>query len=331
VFLGQGCFASPAFVTKLNADGSQILYSTYLGGDYGEAASSLALSPDGIAYTAGSTQSRSFPTRLPAEGPLSAPSGFVSALAADGSDLVLSTYVNAIPQSVAVALDPAGNPVVAGNTSDVVISHLDYSGDLNVRPRLDAILDAASRTGTPLAPGQRISLTGAGFQANSQVCFNDVCVDPVAVADNEIVAEPPDSIPASGSIVVSVHAADGSRSNQVVMPAGAAEPALYSADNTGTGQVLALNEDGTLNSPSNPAHAGSAVTIPINGVPSSTQIPFYGGTVTVSSGTFPGLPGDVPLIHLTIPTTQSSVQVKLTLTTPRIQPGHQPVSLSVAP
>jgi hypothetical protein len=41
------------------------------------------------------------------------------------------------------------------------------------------------------------------------------------------------------------------------MPVGPAELALYSANNSGAGQALALNEDGMLNSPLNPASARS--------------------------------------------------------------------------
>src|SRR5207244_3891196 len=107
---------------KLNPDASLILYSTYLGGDGWDATRSLAVGGDGTAYTAGSTISRSFPTRIPTQGPLLplfGQSGFVTTLVADGSDVTMSTYVSdgGPLEPVAVGIDPAGNPVVAGYNS----------------------------------------------------------------------------------------------------------------------------------------------------------------------------------------------------------------------
>ncbi len=346
-----GCWASPAFVTKFNADASLMLYSTYLGGDGWDRAGSLAVASDSTVYVAGETNSRSFPTRIPIQGPLLplfGQNGFVSALVPDGTDVRMSTYVgDGRPlKAVAVALDPAGNPVLAGHNigaaggtynvptpaSDILIFHLDYSRAGNIRPRLDAILNTASRTGTPLASGQRVGLQGAAFQPDSQVCFNDACVSPIAVAGTEILAAPPASIPDTGSVAVSVQSPDGSRSNSVTMAAGAAQLALYSADNSGTGTVLALNEDGTLNSPAHPARRGTIVTIPANGLGSSAQIRLgpFGGIIdaSVSSGAFPGIPGEVPLIRATVdPNLRAGIQNLLLLgyTTP----GHLPVTLSV--
>lgn len=53
-----------AFLTELNADGSALLYSTYLGGSsyFGGFASSIALDSAGNAYIGGYTQSSDFPT-----------------------------------------------------------------------------------------------------------------------------------------------------------------------------------------------------------------------------------------------------------------------------
>src|SRR5207249_12235078 len=53
-----------AFVTKLNPPGSALVYSTYLGGSAGEAASAIALDtlPNPNAYVFGTTVSTDFPT-----------------------------------------------------------------------------------------------------------------------------------------------------------------------------------------------------------------------------------------------------------------------------
>jgi hypothetical protein len=51
-----------AFVSKLNAAGSALLYSTYLGGSGVDEGSGIALDPAGSAYITGFTGSANFPT-----------------------------------------------------------------------------------------------------------------------------------------------------------------------------------------------------------------------------------------------------------------------------
>jgi len=51
-----------AFVMKLHALGNSVLYSTYLGGSMGDAASGVALAPDGTVRVTGITKSTDFPT-----------------------------------------------------------------------------------------------------------------------------------------------------------------------------------------------------------------------------------------------------------------------------
>ena len=87
------------FVTKLNAAGSGLVYSTYLGGNGDDRGFGIALhesSTEGItAYVTGRTDSNSFPTTPDAK--LTAPQGgidaFVTRLNGDGTDLIYSTYV----------------------------------------------------------------------------------------------------------------------------------------------------------------------------------------------------------------------------------------------
>lgn len=59
-----GFFEGDAFVTKLNGAGSDILFSSYLGGS-GDEFGSIAVDPNGNAYLAGNTSSVNFPTMSP--------------------------------------------------------------------------------------------------------------------------------------------------------------------------------------------------------------------------------------------------------------------------
>jgi hypothetical protein len=109
-----------AFVTKLNATGTALVYSTYLGG--GKTASSggtgIALDANGDAYLTGWTNSTSFPTM----NPLQAANGggydaFVTALNPSGSSLLFSSYLGGSADDFGyggVGLDSQGNVYVGG-------------------------------------------------------------------------------------------------------------------------------------------------------------------------------------------------------------------------
>jgi hypothetical protein len=51
-----------AFVAQLTADGSGLVYSTYLGGSRGDGGASIAVDDNGNAYVTGTTFSPDFPT-----------------------------------------------------------------------------------------------------------------------------------------------------------------------------------------------------------------------------------------------------------------------------
>ena len=56
-----------AFVTKMSADGSHLIYSTYFGGSGDDAGFGIAVDQSGIAYVTGATSSTNFPTLNPAQ------------------------------------------------------------------------------------------------------------------------------------------------------------------------------------------------------------------------------------------------------------------------
>ncbi len=85
-----------AFVMKINASGSTLLYSSYLGGDLTDGADSIAIDAAGNAYVTGRTGSSNFPTTTGAfESPFR--EKFVSKIATNPGDIVgtLSTHVSA--------------------------------------------------------------------------------------------------------------------------------------------------------------------------------------------------------------------------------------------
>jgi beta-propeller repeat-containing protein/HYDIN/CFA65/VesB family protein len=112
-----GC--EDAFVTKLNAAGDALVYSTYLGGAGNDVGLGIAVDPAGRAYVAGYTCSIDFPVI----NPIQAASGggctaFVSKLNPAGNALIYSTYLGGSNTDVAQAIsaDAAGNAYVTGYT-----------------------------------------------------------------------------------------------------------------------------------------------------------------------------------------------------------------------
>jgi hypothetical protein len=111
-----------AYVTKLTADGSALVYATYLGGDTGlDSIHGIAVDTTGAAYVTGNTQSQDFPVTVDA--PQTTLRGvddaFVTKLAPDGSRIVYSTYLggSAVAEGGSgIAVDFAGAAYVTGST-----------------------------------------------------------------------------------------------------------------------------------------------------------------------------------------------------------------------
>ncbi len=84
------------FVTRLNASGTGLVYSTFLGGSLADFANAIALDSSGYAYIAGGTDG-SFPTTSGAYQPTASDNGyrkgFVTKLSPMGKALIYSTYV----------------------------------------------------------------------------------------------------------------------------------------------------------------------------------------------------------------------------------------------
>ncbi|HET9494024.1 MAG TPA: SBBP repeat-containing protein, partial [Chloroflexia bacterium] len=110
-----------AFVSKLSATGSALVYSTYLGGSSGDEGLGIAVDSGGNAYVTGSTQSPDFPLANPLQPTFCGGQwdAFVSKLSATGSALVYSTYLGgwSIDRGYGVAVDSGGSAYVTGFTS----------------------------------------------------------------------------------------------------------------------------------------------------------------------------------------------------------------------
>ncbi len=116
---GNDPYCADAFVTKINAAGSALVYSTYLGGSGSDEGSGIAVDSAGHAYVTGGTQSTDFPTMNPLQpGLLGYRDAFVAKINAAGSALLYSTYLGGSSGDggEAIAVDSAGHAYVVGYT-----------------------------------------------------------------------------------------------------------------------------------------------------------------------------------------------------------------------
>ena len=117
--------AGDCFVLKLNPEGNELLYSTFIGGSDNEFANDIAVDSEGCAYVTGSTFSENgqdfdFPLVNPYDDTWNGENedAFVFKLSADGNSLVYSTIIGGFAGDWldSIAVDSAGNAIVTGNT-----------------------------------------------------------------------------------------------------------------------------------------------------------------------------------------------------------------------
>ncbi len=118
---GAGQCSGTAFVAKLNAAGV-VVFATYLGGSGGDEANAIAVDSRGNMFVAGGTKSLDFPVEKAMQATASGKGdAFVSALAADGSRLLFSSYLGGSGSDEArgLALDAEGNLYITGKTASL--------------------------------------------------------------------------------------------------------------------------------------------------------------------------------------------------------------------
>jgi hypothetical protein len=135
---------SDAFVTKINPNGTAIVYSTFLGGSGNDNSFGIAVDSRGNAYLTGNTDSTTFPgvsgsSIQPANGGGS--DAFVTKINPAGTAIVYSTFLGGtnVDEGDSIALDCAGNAYVTGFTLSTTFPGVNGS---SIQPAIGGAADA---------------------------------------------------------------------------------------------------------------------------------------------------------------------------------------------
>ncbi len=168
---------SDIFISKLTADGSSLVFSTFLGGDDYEYEPRLGLAADGSIVIAGSTYSANFPTTEGAyrEESMAGKTVFVTRLLSDGSDLVYSTRIG-FGTLTDVALDAAGNSYVLASVSSTAFPTTANAYQETYQGGYDLTVSKLSADGSSLVYSTFIGGTGNDYGRAITVAGTDQAI-----------------------------------------------------------------------------------------------------------------------------------------------------------
>lgn len=155
-----------AFVTKISADGQDVLWSTYLGGTgNGDIGFDIEVDGEGQAFVAGRATGDDFPLTPGAFNTSGGQSGFVAKLNDDGSELLYSTKLGTNTEAYGLEIDGNGQAYVGGFDlqNNFVVPGNAYQTQGNGNG--DAIVGVLNEDGTALVAGTYIggSMRERGF------------------------------------------------------------------------------------------------------------------------------------------------------------------------
>ncbi|HEV3339153.1 MAG TPA: SBBP repeat-containing protein, partial [Pirellulales bacterium] len=178
------------FVTKIDAAGNGLVYSSYLGGSKLDQPTAIAVDASGNAYVAGATASDDFPVTSSAlqKHLAGSENAFVSEVNATGNQLVYSTYLggNGSDQVNAIALRPSKFSVPDSrglvNTVDIYVAGTTNSANFPttngaLRTKSDGNNDAFVAELSPLASGQNQLVYSTFLGGSQQNIANGIALD----------------------------------------------------------------------------------------------------------------------------------------------------------
>lgn len=215
--------------------------------------------------------------------------------------------VYALTLSGVCGTDPSGqSALVSGSDGSITVQE---TGSQGAPLQANGVLSAASLLPVPVAPGELITLMGSGIGPASpqaavgsasnttlggtSVFFDGIPAPLLYAAANQINAVVPFTLTGKTSTQLEI-AAQGRQMAGLALPVTAAAPAIFTLNSAGIGPGAILNQDASLNSPSNPADKGSIVALFATGA-GQTNPPGQDGQITGATLAKPLLPVSVQI------------------------------------
>lgn len=239
----------------------------------------LAVDPTGV-YLVGSTN-----VALPGSSRAGFEDAFVQKFDAAGAPLWTRQFSSSSDWASAngVAVDATGVYLAGEASGRALFAKFDPTPPAveEPGPRIlpGSVVNAANYVGGRISPGEIVTIFGnaigppeaASFHltaerriattlAGTRLLFNGIAAPLLWVSKQQINAIVPYGVAENPTVDVTVDY-QGARSNVVTMPVAASRPGIFTLDGSGSGHAAALNEDGSINSLSNPAERGSILVL----------------------------------------------------------------------
>jgi uncharacterized protein (TIGR03437 family) len=151
---------------------------------------------------------------------------------------------------------------------------------------MSEVVGSGSEITGSLAPGELISIFGTALggppQSNStQVMIGGTAAPLIYASPNQVNAIVPFEAGSTGTATVQVIAA-GVQSGTWAIPLAPSEPSVFTISASGVGPGAIVNQDGSINAPSNPAARGTFIQIYATGG-GQTSPPSSTGTVATGA------------------------------------------------
>ncbi|MBC7926124.1 MAG: SBBP repeat-containing protein, partial [Bryobacteraceae bacterium] len=233
-----------AYVARISADGKALLYSTFLKPD-SSAANSIAVDPGGNAFVSGASSELSFEP------------DYITSINAAGTAVLADKRYPAGSRGTIIALDTIGRVHAAGGNAGIV-TLVDPGSTPN---GLYGIFNAAEPAAVGrVARGELISILGASL--GDEVYIDGAPVPVFYASDTQIntiipFAINPFALGSEDRLTITVRR-NGVETAKAVVALTLAQPEIFKSSGR---QAAALNQDGSVNSRTNPAKLGSIVTV----------------------------------------------------------------------
>jgi len=276
-----GALNGNLFVTRLNATGTALTFSTLLGGSVSEQFSGLRLDSREHPWVTGTTDSPDFPV-LPHS--VTIGNEFVVELDSKGSSLLQTQMFPFESAGVAFALGSNGSETLLGASGSLIQIPAGGLSGMSILAQVNA---AAYSPSGRVSPGEIFSLYGTGLGpvagvtgqldatgklptklAGVQVACGGIAAPLLYVSANQINAVVPFGVRGTPAISIQVMSSSASTS-PLELTLVTAYPEVFSffaGPPPVVDQAVALNEDGSVNSLNHPAKPGSTITFWVNGV-----------------------------------------------------------------